>query len=150
MGINMYWTQRIETWADRHHPKWIDILRILLGIALLIKGVALILNREQVFINMELSKIDVFSFLVTSQYVLAFYITGGILIAVGLLTRVIVLFQIPILVATIIFIDYHKGLFALNSELIYSILILGLLIFYFIYGSGKFSVDYLLSKSKEK
>ncbi|HSD63995.1 MAG TPA: DoxX family protein [Ignavibacteriaceae bacterium] len=146
----MYRTQRIEAWADHHHPKWIDYLRILLGIILLLKGIALVVNREQVLINMDLSNIDVFSFLVTSQYVLVFYIAGGILVAIGLLTRVIVLFQIPILIATIIFIDYHKGLFALNSELIYSILILGLLIFYLIYGSGKFSVDYLIGKSKEK
>ena len=146
----MYWTQRIEDWADHHHPKWLDSLRILLGLILLLKGIALILNREQVIINMEASNIDVFSFLATSQYVLVFYIAGGLLVAIGLLTRVIILFQIPILVATIIFIDFHKGLFALNSELIYSILILGLLLFFLIYGSGKFSVDYLLSNSKEK
>lgn len=142
-------THQIENWADRHHPKWIDYLRILLGIILLLKGITLILNREQVMLNMEMSNIDVFSFLVTSQYVLVFYIAGGLLVAIGLLTRVMVLFQIPILIATIIFINYHTGLFALNSELIYSILILGLLIFYLIYGSGKISVDYLLSKTKE-
>lgn len=145
----MEWTHQIEFWADKHHPKWIDYLRILLGIILILKGITLILNREQVMLNMELSSIDVFSFLVTSQYVLVFYIAGGLLVALGLLTRVIVLFQIPILIATIIFIDYHKGLFALNSELIYSILILGLLIFYFVYGSGKFSLDYFLSKSRQ-
>ena len=116
----------------------------------MIKGIALIVNRDQVIINMQLSNIDAFSFLVTSQYVLVFYIAGGLLVAVGLLTRVIVLFQIPILIATIIFINYHQGLFALNSELIYSILILGLLIFFLIYGSGIFSVDYLMNKSKEK
>jgi uncharacterized membrane protein YphA (DoxX/SURF4 family) len=146
----MYWTQRIADWANHHHPKWLDYLRVLLGIVLIIKGIALIINRDQVIINMELSDIDAFSFLVTSQYVLVFYIAGGLLVAVGLLTRVIVLFQIPIIIATIIFIDYHQGLFALNSELIYSILILGLLIFYLIYGSGTFSVDYLMTKSKEK
>ncbi|HSD62958.1 MAG TPA: DoxX family protein [Ignavibacteriaceae bacterium] len=145
----MNWTLLIENWADRHHPKWIDYLRILLGIILLLKGIALIINREQVILNMEMSNIDVFSFLVTSQYVLVFYIAGGLLVAIGLLTRIIVLFQIPILIATIIFIDYHKGLFALNSELIYSILILGLLIFYLIYGSGKISVDNLLSKTRK-
>lgn len=145
----MEWTHRIEHWADKHHPGWIDYLRILLGIILIMKGITLIINREEVMLNMEMSSIDVFSFLVTSQYVLVFYIAGGLLVAIGLLTRVIVLFQIPILAATIIFIDYHKGLFVLNSELIYSLLILGLLIFYFVYGSGKFSVDYLLNKSGE-
>ncbi len=146
----MTWTHRIEDWADRHHPKWIDYLRILLGIILIMKGITLIINREQVMLNMEMSNIDVFSFLVTSQYVLVFYIAGGLLVAIGLLTRVMVLFQIPIIVATIIFIDYHKGLFALNSELIYSILVLGLLIFYLVYGSGKLSIDYLLTRTREK
>ncbi len=145
----MEWTHQIERWADKHHPKWIDYLRILLGIILMLKGITLIINREQVILNMEMSSIDVFSFLVTSQYVLVFYIAGGLLVAIGLLTRVMVLFQIPILAATIIFIDYHKGLFALNSELIYSVLILGLLLFYLVYGSGKFSVDYLLSRTRE-
>jgi uncharacterized membrane protein YphA (DoxX/SURF4 family) len=145
----MYWTQQIEDWADHHHPIWIDFLRILLGLILILKGITLIINREQVILNMELSNIDVFSFLVTSQYVLVFYLAGGLLLAIGLITRIIILFQIPILIATIIFINYHQGLFALNSELIYSILILGLLIFFLIYGSGKFSVDYILSKSKE-
>ncbi len=144
----MDWTHQIEFWADKHHPKWIDYLRVLLGIILILKGLTLIINREQVILNMEMSSIDVFSFLVTSQYVLVFYIAGGLLVAIGLLTRVMVLFQIPILIATIIFIDYHKGLFALNSELIYSVLVLGLLIFYLIYGSGKFSVDFLLSKTR--
>jgi uncharacterized membrane protein YphA (DoxX/SURF4 family) len=122
---------------------------MLLGIILIMKGITLIINREQVMLNMEMSHIDVFSFLVTSQYVLVFYIAGGLLVAIGLLTRVMVLFQIPILIATIIFIDYHRGLFALNSDLIYSILVLGLLIFYLIYGSGKISVDNLLDKKKE-
>lgn len=146
----MTWTHRIEDWADRHHPKWIDYLRMLLGIILIMKGITLVINREQVMLNMEMSHIDVFSFLVTSQYVLVFYIAGGLLVAIGLLTRVMVLFQIPIIIATIIFIDYHKGLFALNSELIFSVLILGLLIFYLVYGSGKMSIDYLLTKTKEK
>ncbi len=145
----MNWTLQIEKWADKHHPRWIDYLRVLLGIILIMKGITLIINREQVVLNMEMSSIDVFSFLVTSQYVLVFYIAGGLLVAIGLLTRVIVLFQIPILAATIIFIDYHKGLFALNSELIYSVLILGLLIFYLIYGSGRFSVDNLVDQKKE-
>ncbi len=145
----MEWTHQIEGWADKHHPKWIDYLRVLLGVILILKGITLIVNRDQVILNMEMSSIDVFSFLVTSQYVLVFYIAGGLLVAIGLLTRVITLFQIPILIATIVFIDYHKGLFALNSELIYSVLILGLLIFYLIYGSGKFSVDFLLSNTRE-
>lgn len=146
----MYSLQKIEDWADRHHPKWIDLLRILLGIVLIIKGITLILNKDQVILMMEKSNIDVFSFLVSSQYVIAFYIAGGLLIAIGLMTRVVSLLEIPIIIGTIIFINYHQGLFALNSDLGYLLLILFLLLFFLFYGSGPISVDYLLSKQKEE
>ncbi|MDX5339191.1 MAG: DoxX family protein, partial [Cyclobacteriaceae bacterium] len=29
---------KIEHWGDTHHPKWIDILRIALGLVILYKG----------------------------------------------------------------------------------------------------------------
>ena len=30
--------QRIEKWGDAHHPKWIDFIRITLGLVLVMKG----------------------------------------------------------------------------------------------------------------
>ncbi len=141
---------KLESWADRHHPKWIDILRVVLGIIFIIKGVALIEHREQVIMMMEKSNIDLFTFSLSSQYVIAFDLAGGLFIAIGLLTRLIVLFQLPIVVLSIIFIDYHQNLFALNSELGYLILILALVIFFLFYGSGPISVDNYISKRKEK
>jgi len=141
---------KLESWADRHHPKWIDILRVVLGIIFIIKGVALIEHREQVIMMMEKSNIDLFTFSLSSQYVIAFDLAGGLFIAIGLLTRLIVLFQLPIVILSIIFIDYHQNLFALNSELGYLILILALVIFFLFYGSGPISVDNYISKRKEK
>lgn len=141
---------KLESWADRHHPKWIDILRVILGIIFIIKGVALIEHREQVIMMMEKSNIDLFTFSLSSQYVIAFDLAGGLFIAIGLLTRLIVLFQLPIVILSIIFIDYHQNLFALNSELGYLILILALVIFFLFYGSGPISVDNYISKRKEK
>ncbi len=146
----MYSIQKVENWVDRHHLKWIDLLRIILGIVLMIKGITLVMNKEQVFLLMEKSNIDVFSFLLSSQYVIAFYIAGGLLIATGLLTRVVSLLEIPIILGTIIFINYHQGLFAINSDLGYLLMILFLLIFFLVYGSGPISIDYLLSKQKEE
>jgi putative oxidoreductase len=141
---------KLESWADRHHPKWIDILRVVLGIIFIIKGVALIEHREQVIMMMEKSNIDLFTFSLSSQYVIAFDLAGGFFIAIGLLTRLIVLFQLPVVVLSIIFIDYHQNLFALNSELGYLVLILALVIFFLFYGSGPISVDNYISKRKEK
>lgn len=141
---------KIETWADSHHPKWIDILRIILGIILIVKGIAIIENREQVVAMMEKSNIDFFTFILSSQYVLAFYIAGGLLVATGLLTRIVILFQLPLIIISMVFIDYHEGLFALNSELGYLILVLALQLFFLFYGSGPISIDNYLSKRKEE
>ena len=141
---------KLESWADRHHPKWIDILRVVLGIIFIIKGVALIEHREQVVMMMEKSNIDLFTFSLSSQYVIAFDLAGGLFIAIGLLTRIIVLFQLPIVILSIVFINYHQNLFALNSELGYLVLILALVIFFLFYGSGPISVDNYLSKRKEQ
>jgi len=58
-----------------------------------------------------------------------------------LVTRLAVLFQIPILAGAIIFINADKGLFTIHSELGLSILVLALLIFFLIFGSGKYSAD---------
>ena len=33
---------KIESWADRHHPQWIDFLRIVLGLFFMYKGVLFI------------------------------------------------------------------------------------------------------------
>jgi putative oxidoreductase len=141
---------KIESWADHHHPKWIDLLRIVLGIIFIIKGAALVEHREEVIQMMEKSNIDLFTFSLSSQYVIAFDLTGGLLIAIGLLTRWVVLFQLPIVFLSIIFIDYHHNLFALNSELGYLVLILALVLFFLFYGSGPISVDNYLSKLKDK
>ncbi|MFZ0452296.1 MAG: DoxX family protein [Ignavibacteriaceae bacterium] len=141
---------KLESWADRHHPKWIDILRVVLGIIFIIKGIALIEHREEVIMMMEKSNIDLFTFSLSSQYVIAFDLAGGLFIAIGLLTRLIVFFQLPVVILSIIFIDYHQNLFALNSELGYLILILALVIFFLFYGSGHVSVDNYISKRKEK
>ncbi len=36
--------QRVEHWGDTHHPQWLDIVRILLGVFLCYKGVDFLMN----------------------------------------------------------------------------------------------------------
>jgi hypothetical protein len=40
----MNYVQRLELWGDRHHPKWLDLLRIALGIFLCLKGIEFATN----------------------------------------------------------------------------------------------------------
>ena len=76
---------------------------------------------------------------------------GGILIATGLITRWAVIFQIPILLGAVFFVNLPNGFTPINSEPGFSIAVLVLLIFFLFYGSGDFSLDnYLKKHSSDK
>jgi uncharacterized membrane protein YphA (DoxX/SURF4 family) len=141
--------EKIEHWTNQHHSNWLDYLRILLGIVLLIKGITFIANKEQVIQIISNNEFWVFHYII-AHYVIGGYIVCGTAIIIGLFTRLVVLFEIPALLGSIIFVDMHKGLLAINSELAYSIIILALLLFFLFYGSGKISVDYYIQMHKDK
>jgi putative oxidoreductase len=136
--MNMF--QRIEVWGEKHHPKWLDLLRILLGIVIFLKGYFYVSNTNELITMMSNSKFPWVS-LTLAHYVAFAHLVGGLLIAMGLLTRVAILFQLPILIGAIIFVNSQKGFFSGNSELLFSILILFMLCFFLVEGSGPWSVD---------
>lgn len=138
----MNFVQRIEKWGDAHHPKWIDIIRIVLGGILVIKGFQYINNMTEVsnMVN-KTAFINLFSIGFISHYVIFAHLIGGALIMVGLLTRSASVVQIPVLLGAVIFVNSAGGLFQAQSELWFSVLILILLVFFAIEGSGPISID---------
>ena len=77
------------------------------------------------------------------------HLVGGVLIAIGLITRISAAFNIPILAGAVLFINLPQGLEA-GTELSLSVLILFLLIFFLIYGSGHFAVGKYLATHKDR
>jgi putative oxidoreductase len=140
---------RIQSYGDTHHPKWLDILRIILGIVLISKGVYYIGNTNELntIIN---SNTDTLYNMIIIHYVAFAQLFGGVLITVGLLTRIAVLFQLPVLLGAVIFVNAQAGLLSADSELLLSVIVLCLLIFFLIYGSGPWSIDALLDKNKNE
>jgi putative oxidoreductase len=132
-----------------HHPNWLGLLRILLGLLLIVKGIAFIDNKDEVIEMIQTSSSEFLSFMI-AHYVIAAYMVGGIAVTIGFYTRTAIITVLPALIGSIIFLDLHRNLFALNSELVYSILILFLFVFYLFYGSGTFSVDFKLKKENEE
>src|SRR5215213_11404014 len=100
----MNYAQRLEHWGEAHHPKYLDILRIALGIFLRLKGIEFANNTAALTESMG-SRISFNSFLVSIliQYTIFAHIIGGLLIAVGLMTRLASFLQIPILLGALIF-----------------------------------------------
>ncbi|MCI0450048.1 MAG: DoxX family protein [Chlorobi bacterium] len=144
----MYILSKIDAWAERHHPKWIDVLRILLGLILLYKGLYFISNTQAIVALLQNTEFELWAITI-AHYVVAAHIMGGLLIAIGLLTRVAVLFQVPVLLGAIIFVNLPKGLLSFNSETELSVLVLFLLVFFLIEGSGPLSVDEFVKKHPE-
>ncbi|WP_200975749.1 DoxX family protein [Echinicola sp. 20G] len=134
---------KIELWADTHHPKWIDFVRVALGLFILYKGIIFIANTDALMQLMSNNDLQFFN-LALAHYVAFAHLVGGFLIAFGLLTRFAIIFQIPILLGAVFFVNINQGFLsaANNLEFEISLIVLVLLIVFLIYGSGKFSLDH--------
>ena len=144
----MNYLQRLEYWGDRHHPRYLDILRIALGVFLCFKGVEF--ARNSTMLNEVIGRQVPFNsllLLIFGHYVIFAHIMGGFLLAVGLLTRFACLIQLPILIGAIIFVNFD--LTNHFTDLLVSLAILGLLIYFMIIGSGPWSLDRVMANSDE-
>jgi putative oxidoreductase len=132
--------QKIETWGDTHQTKWFAVLRIILGLIIFLKGLFFLQNSDAIFNMIAHSSVSIYAIFL-AHYVALAHLVGGFLIMIGLITRLAILFQLPVLIGAIIFVNADKGFFTIHSELGLSILVLALLIFFLVFGSGKFSAD---------
>ena len=126
-----------------NQPRWLTILRILLGLVLFWKGIFFLQNYvyfEQITQN---TKLSVFknhepqvAFLITYISLLA-----GLFITVGLFTRVMCIIQIPILLCAVFFVNLNAGTGVQDSEFVLSVIVLTLLFIFALFGSGILSAD---------
>ncbi|MBC7886884.1 MAG: DoxX family protein [Ferruginibacter sp.] len=141
--------QRFEHWGDSHHPKWLDIIRILLGIFLCYKGVDFLRNMGTLMGLMPVKvEFDSLMYIILGHYVVFAHIVGGLLMIIGLFTRFACLIQIPVLLAAVIFVNTGGEIMRPYSELLLSILVLFLLIYFLIAGNGPWS--YKLADEEKK
>ena len=144
----MYLLERIDAWSERHHPKWIDVFRILLGLILIWKGFYFTRHTQDLVALTNSITLDYYAGTI-AHYVIGVHIVGGMLIAIGLLTRAAVLFQLPAMIGALVVSAYGSTLnIAAEPELV--VLILLLLLFFLLEGSGRFSVDEYLRKHPDE
>jgi len=145
---------KFKTWGDAHHPKILDIIRMLVGLLLVAKGYVYFNNaayiRELIIQNKLINQSED---LITAIIFYTTYVqmAGGTMIFLGLSTRIAAIFLLPIIFGAIFFINILNPFF--NSELWLSVLVMALLILFIVIGSGPISLDRLLSdyrKSEEQ
>jgi putative oxidoreductase len=140
---------QMDEWSSKHHPKWLVVLRVVLGLCLFLKGFDFIQN------SVELTGF----FSATSYFSKAtwlntaipwIHLLGGSMIIVGLFTRLWSLVQIPILLGAILFVNTKTEIAAgESSNLMFPIIILILLVFFFVEGGGPISLDYYFKNYKK-
>lgn len=128
-------------WQSRHNTIGFDLVRIFMGVALFVRGVIFMQNPEALA---ELAGDGTAAVTSVQSYVIWSHLIGGLLLVLGLLTRLAALVQIPILANAVFFVHLEWGFAEPNQSLELAVLVLVLLAVIFIYGAGKLSVDYRL------
>jgi putative oxidoreductase len=139
----------VVTWLNDNRDMCMETLRIFLGIGLILKGVQFLLNNQLATEYMNRVSLPFFEFL-SIHLVVVLHLAGGFLLAIGLITRIAALIQVPILFGAIFFVHMQQGLFSRQQDLEFVILVLFLLLMFAVYGGGRLSVDYVLEKRRNR
>ncbi|MBC9928817.1 DoxX family protein [Chitinophaga qingshengii] len=142
--------QKVVRWGDHHHPVWLSVVRMLLGLFLMAVGVLFIMNRDALdtLINTKPALVTVAFFI--GHYIVFVHIVGGLFIAMGLETRFSAIVNIPVLLGALLFMHSRTALFQVYPVLGLSALVLVLLIVFAITGSGRLSVDEFMRRHPER
>lgn len=134
-----------RSWSGKNVPNWVSILRVVLGVCLIYKGIDFIQHKDQ--LEAFFAQSSTLKKLSWSIEMLPWiHIIGGILILVGLFTRVMALVQIPIVLGAVVFVNITEAAKVQQSELPFSFLMLVLVIVFFIEGGGYMSLDNYIRK----
>jgi len=132
---------RIYQWIEKRSNLFVDLVRIYLGVGLFVRG--LLFFDQPVLLSESLLSAGQYSDSETfmAHLIAMIHVGGGLLLAVGLATRIAALIQIPILFVAVFFVHFPEGLMTSGQSLEFSALVLFLLVILFVRGSGKLSLD---------
>lgn len=120
--------------------KFLVVFRVFLGLGLFIKGLQFI--KDKSLLNQVFKESLILQDYFWLETIIPWLsLLCGFFIIIGLYTRLSALLQIPVLAGAIIFVHAKKGIYAGESELAFSIVVLVMLLFFLFEGSGAFSLD---------
>ncbi|TDX00774.1 DoxX family protein [Dinghuibacter silviterrae] len=142
----MTYLQYFHDRVDRVPWPLLFLLRIALGCMLIIKGVGFIGHIQQLEGIIAASRFQAGSEFLT-HYIPYAHLLGGFFIVIGLFTRFFSIIQIPVLVGAVFFVNTpHAAFNVQGGEWGFSIIVLVLLIFFSIEGSGSMSIQHYVKR----
>jgi len=130
----------IVDWIEARREIGVDLVRMYLGVGLFVRGLLFIAESRGVEAIVDLSTFSLAS-AALAHYVTFAHLVGGLLLVVGLLTRLAALVQIPVLAGAVFLVHLQEGLLSANQSLEFSALVLFLLVVVFVFGPGPWSAD---------
>lgn len=130
-------------WLDAHRDYTYTFMRIYLGIALFLRGLILLSDPSAITTLAGAQQVYMMY-----SYIIAGHLIGGLLLALGFMTRLAALLQIPILAGAVFFIHLQQGLMTVGQSLELASLVLALLIIFFLFGSGLYAIDNYIGVKK--
>jgi putative oxidoreductase len=133
---------KIETWGNTHHPVVLDPIRIALGLFLVFKGVSFMNNTytlHSLISNQNTLTLSESVLMCLIYLVIFVNLFGGIMIALGILTRMASLANIPVMVGAVIMTNAANS--PINTDLWLAVVVLAMLVVFSIVGSGKLSIE---------
>lgn len=123
------------------------LFRVILGLTLFIKGINFVRNQE--FLEGLISNIVILQKLSFLKIVIPFiHLLGGFLIIIGVYTRLVIMIQLPIIMAAIVLLIISGGM-SYYREIAFALSILILLISYLKFGDGLYSWKNLIKNEKD-
>jgi len=134
---------RILEWGDRHHPKWLDYLRMALGLTLIWKGLAFAFNLHAFTLLMDNAGLGTaVSLSLIAHLIIVLHMIGGLMIALGTHTRMFCLLNLPVLLVAVFYVNLPEQIFRPYSEFWFSCIVTLALVCFFVEGDGVLSVEY--------
>ncbi|MEW6303740.1 MAG: DoxX family protein [Verrucomicrobiota bacterium] len=131
-----------------------DMMRIYLGFGLFMKGAFFIEEREHLMQLIDSAGSMSLVPAAMAHYIIPVHIMGGILIMLGLLTRVAALANLPILIGATFFVFMPSYLMIENrrdkQDFEFTALVLFMTVMFTAFGAGRVSLDHMIEKDKEK
>lgn len=140
--------QSCKMWLRAHEDLFIDLVRIYLGCGLVVKAVFFMNHRDDYLMQMiQNSDIAWLGGGMVANYIILAHLVGGAMLALGLATRFAAFAQLPILLGAVF--SLYLPRFAMiepRQYLEYAGLVAFLLMLFGIFGAGRFSMDYVMSR----
>lgn len=129
--------RKLNKWSNNHFTVPMNVLRIFLGIFIFGKGIEFMYGTKEL-VELISSENSTGWTLFLAHYVAMSHIAGGILVFLGLITRLALVIQLPIFIGALVL---HLKQGAEAMLLLQAAGAVFLSIVFVLYGSGRYSVD---------